>query len=78
MTNIRGAALILGMEAQKCLLDWIPINDRIIRARFGSKFIKLSVIQIYAPTNEAEHENKEEFYQQLCREISSTQTMTCR
>ena len=70
----RGVALILGRKAQQCLLDWKPISDRIIRARFSSKFIKLTVIQIYAPTNDAEEENKEEFYQQLQSEISNTPT----
>ncbi|KAL9977741.1 hypothetical protein ACROYT_G015180 [Oculina patagonica] len=41
-------------------------------ARFNSRFAKLTVIQVYAPTNDAEDESKEEFYEQLQREVEAT------
>ena len=40
-------------------------------ARFNSRFAKLTIIQVYAPTNDAEDESKEVFYEQLQREVEA-------
>ena len=60
-----GAALLLNKETAESLLDWNPRSDRIITARFNSKCIKTTCVQVYAPTNDAEPEVKDEFYEQL-------------
>ena len=44
----------------------------IIRARFYSRFAKTTVLQTYAPTNEACEKEKEDFHEQLQREIEKT------
>ena len=43
-------------------------------ARFNSRFAKPTIMQVYAPTNDAEDEFKEEFYiyEQLQREVKAT------
>ena len=61
----KGVALILSKEAGKSLKEWEPISERIIFARFESKCQNTTIIQVYAPTNEAEEEEKEDFYHQL-------------
>ena len=60
-------ALMLAPEAQRALVNWEPVNSRIITAKFITKRkdIKLNIIQCYTPTNDAEEEKKDEFYQQL-------------
>ena len=65
--HTEGVALMLAPEAQRALVGWEPVNFRIITAKFTTKKkdIRLNIIQCYAPTNDAEEERKEEFYQQL-------------
>ena len=60
-----GVALLLNKETAESLLDWNPVSDRIITARFNSKYTKTTCVQVYAPTNDAEPEVKDEFYEQL-------------
>ena len=60
--SLSGVALDLDKESAKCLESRAPINDRIISARF---YIKISITQVYAPTNEAGGEAKDDFYDQL-------------
>ena len=67
-----GVALILSKDATKCLDEWTPVNDRIVTARFWSKYIKTTVIQVYSPTNEADEEDKDTFFEQLQAVIQST------
>ena len=56
---------MLNKETAESLLDWNPVSDRIITARFNSKYIKTTCVQVYAPTNDAEPEVNDEFYEQL-------------
>jgi len=54
------------------MMKWNPNTDRIISARFYSKYVKMTVIHIYSPTNGASHEDKETFYELLQKEIDAT------
>ena len=67
-----GVGIAIEKETAKSLLEWEPISPRIIRARFYSKFTKTTVLQCYAPTEQAEEEDKELFYSCLQRQIDKT------
>ena len=60
-----GVAFMLSKESIRSLIDWTPINGRIIKARFHSKHIKLTIIHVYAQTEVSHEDLIEEFYIKL-------------
>ena len=71
--HTEGVAIMLAKEAQRALISWEAVSPRIITARFATKKknISINAIQCYAPTNDAEDEKKEEFYDQLQSVVSN-------
>ncbi|XP_013381618.1 craniofacial development protein 2-like [Lingula anatina] len=61
-THSHGVAIILSREKARTLMEWEPISERIVKARFDSKYCKLTIIQCYAPTNDAEADVKDDWY----------------
>ncbi len=60
-----GVAIMMSKLAESALMEWRPVNERIITARYYSKFIKLTIMHIYAPTMDATEEANDAFYEQL-------------
>jgi hypothetical protein len=58
----------VGLLITKCgknsLMEWKPISDRILTARFQAHIKNVTLIQCYAPTEATEKTKKEEYYQQ--------------
>ena len=65
--HTRGVGIMMTPRAAKSLIGWEPVNERIILARFrtSQSRVTFTVITCYAPTNEADEEMKEEFYEIL-------------
>ena len=57
----KGVGFVLIKVAKKALLVWNHISERIIFTRFDTRFKRITVIQTYAPTNEIDEEEKENF-----------------
>ena len=66
-----GVGILMNKEAQKSLMEWLPISERIMVARFKTKIHNLTIIQCYVPTEITEKDKKEEFYQQLSETINT-------
>ena len=50
---VNGVGLMINKEAEKALMEWKPVDERILMARFQTKQARLTIIQAYAPTDTA-------------------------
>ena len=64
-----GVAIMMSQRAKKTLIGWTHVNKRMIKARFYSKHKKVTIIQVYSPTNEATEDKKEDFYRMLLQDV---------
>ena len=67
-----GVACLLSKKALGSLLEWKPINERLMWCRFHSRARNITIIQAYAPTELADRDVKELFYDQLASTINSS------
>ena len=60
-----GVALIVNKRVQNAVLGSNLKNDRMISVHFQGKPFNITVIQVYAPTSNAEEAKAEQFYEDL-------------
>ena len=60
-----GAAIIINKRVQNALLGCNLKNDRMISVCFQGKPFNITVIQVYAPTSNAEEAEVEWFYKDI-------------
>ena len=68
----KGVAFIIDKETAKSISGYNPINERIISIRINCKPFPVTIIQVYAPTNDADDEDIEYFYDQIEKALSSS------
>ena len=51
------------------MIEYHPVDERIIRVRLRTKPVKTSIIQVYSPTNDGESDVKQDFYDALQAEL---------
>ena len=60
-----GVGMILTKDMSHSLLGYNPIDERILTVRLAGKPLNMTLIQVYAPTNQATEQEKESFYARL-------------
>ena len=60
-----GAAIIVNKRVWNAVPGCSLKNDRVISVRFQGKPFNITVIQVYAPTSNAEEAEAEQFYEDL-------------
>ena len=60
-----GVAIMVNKRVQNAVLGCSLKNDRMISVRFQGKPFNITVIQVYAPTSNAEEAEVERFYEDL-------------
>ena len=60
-----GVALIVNKRVQNAVLRYNPKSNRMISINFQGKPFSITVIQVYAPTTNAEEAEVEQFYEDL-------------
>ena len=72
--RIHGVALVVNKRVQNAVLGCNLKKDRMISVRFQGKPFNITVIQVYAPTNNA----KEAEVEQFCEDLQDLIEVTCK
>ena len=69
--HTQGVGFLLSKQARKALIGWDAISPRLIKATFKTTHnkIRLNVIQAYAPTNDKDDTDKENFYELMQKAV---------
>jgi len=63
----QGAGFVIKRSLENSIIDFEPINSRMCKVRIKGKFYYTTVVNTYAPTESANEEQKEQFYEDLNR-----------
>jgi len=55
-------ALIISSKAQRALMSYHPVDNRIITARFRTGTGAVTIMQVYAPTGDSSDQDISSFY----------------
>ena len=73
-----GVAIMVNKRVRNAVLGCNLKNDRMIYVRFQGKQFNITVIQVYAPTSNAEEAEVERFYEDLQDLLELTAKKRCR
>ena len=65
--GLYGTGFCVNAKTRKAVLGFEPINERLSKLRLKGKFYNITFVSAYAPTEEANEENKDEFYDNLIK-----------
>ena len=61
----QGVAICMPERVRKTLIDFKAINERLISIRISGKWFNITIIGLYAPTEDSTDEDKDVFYDKL-------------
>jgi exonuclease III len=71
-TGQAGTGFLIQKKMQKYIISFIPYNERLCKLRLKGKFNSVSLISVYAATEDKMDEIKEQFYEDLQKVVDST------
>lgn len=69
--HLLGTGFLVGRKLKPNILDFKAISPRMCVIRLKAKFFNISIVNIHAPTEEKDDEEKEGFYEELDRAYNS-------
>ena len=72
-----GVAITVNKKVRNAVLGYNLKNDRMISVHFQGKLFNITVIQVYAPTSNAEEAEVEQFYEDLQDLLELTPPQRC-
>ena len=69
--RVLGTGFAVGPRLEPAIMDFKAINDRLCTLRMRGKFFNISLINVHAPTEDKEEEEKDLFYGRLARTIDA-------
>lgn len=66
-----GTAFIVPLRLKDIVMEFQPINERLCKLRMRGKKYNVTLINVHAPTEEKDEEEKEIFYDQLDRALAA-------
>ncbi|CAI9726028.1 Hypothetical predicted protein [Octopus vulgaris] len=71
-TRQHGVGFVLYKKISKCVESYQTMSDRVITIRIKAKLNNITLLQIYAPTADAEEDEIEQFYAEIQGAIEET------
>ncbi|XP_070138866.1 craniofacial development protein 2-like [Drosophila bipectinata] len=65
-----GVGIYVSKQYKPALISWSPVSDRIIIARFRCNARHITIVQCYAPTEDASDDIKDDFYNALTSSLT--------
>ncbi|PSN29855.1 hypothetical protein C0J52_28339 [Blattella germanica] len=65
-----GTGFMISAKVRKKLMSFIPLGDRMCKIRLNGRFRNITLILVYAPTEDGKEEEKHKFYNQLYNECT--------
>ena len=60
-----GTEFIVHAKTKQSIIGFEPVNNQISKIRVKGKFYNMTIINVYAPTEETDEEVKEVFYEEI-------------
>lgn len=63
--HIHGVGLIVSRRLQDHIINFTPVSERIIVIQLNGNPVNINIVQVYAPTTDAEDAEIDQFYNEI-------------
>jgi exonuclease III len=66
-----GVSILINKKYKKCIKEWQYIDERIVQVQMRLTGHDVNIVGVYAPNDDADDKQKENFYNKLCSIIEN-------